>query len=92
MSREYHSRYGFLLASLIVAAALGFIAAPTAPSYASIGLGADCQAGPESLCCTCGEIEGRYYCHPSAETGGVVCRDDGYCPISQPICYVPGFE
>ncbi len=82
-SVSHHSNWGILLASCILAATLALATTPSVPSLAAMrsDFGSDCQAGPDSSCCTCGEYEGEYYCHPNADTGGVVCRDDGYCPI-----------
>ena len=84
-----------LLAAGLLAAVLALATVPPIPSLAALTSFSDCQAGPDSKCCTCGETEpeegeeeGEYFCHSNAYRGGVVCRDDGYCPRA-PVCMMP---
>ena len=93
MSTHPHNRWSTLLAGFLLAAALALITAPSAPSVAALTSLSDCQAGPETECCTCGKWEGKFFCHPRAKTGGVVCRDAGeHCPLDQPHCWMPQKE
>ena len=82
MSTRSSNRWSMLLAGCLLAAALALVTAPAPPSL--MAFSSDCQASPESACCTCGGSGSDYFCHPGADTGGVVCRDDGYCPVPQP--------
>lgn len=84
MSTHSRNQWTMLLAGCVVAVALAIVTASTTPSLAAFS--SDCQASPESACCTCGGSGEDYFCHPGATTGGVVCRDDGYCPVPQPRC------
>jgi len=80
------SQARLLTGAIVVAAGLALFTVPPIPSAAFSG---NCQASPESACCTCGTSQGEYFCEDGATAGGVVCSNDGYCPVPQPMCIVP---